>query len=253
MLRFGFTACGQLQSRCTKVHRHIHQHTVHCIRVPHVHSGTVLRTLHMSACAMQRIHSFMKIHVRLELNTNSVCELDSLFAHELSRAVFAKWTHQERFAIVQVHFMNSMPAHDKWGPIGRCRPGGDQVQTRRGPSGDQAVGGSRLGPPLLGLHLVYTWSTSGPQIGFPRQLTITTAIITITLAVIIIVIITIICFTNISFRMSVMRLIRKLFLNLRMHFLNGIINLHLRFQVRFKNCIRMAHKVRVLDKVADQV
>ena len=81
--------------------------------MPHVHSGTVLRTLHMSACAMQRIHSFMKIHVRLELYTNSACELDSLFAHEMSSAVFAKSTHKERFAIVQVHFMNSMPAHDK--------------------------------------------------------------------------------------------------------------------------------------------
>ena len=84
---------GQLQSRCTKVHTHTHQHTMRCIHAPLVHSCTVLIASLMSACAMQRAYSLMHIHVRLESTHQiqivnciqelcmqfemQVCELDS--------------------------------------------------------------------------------------------------------------------------------------------------------------------------------
>ena len=64
-----------------------------------------------------------------------------------------------------------------------CRPGADQVETRQG-----------VGPtwthPLPGLHLVYTCSAPGLQIGFRQLLTITAVTITIALIVVITIIIT---------------------------------------------------------------
>ena len=58
---------GQSESRCTQVHTRTHQHAMHCVHAPHVHSGIVLRTSHMTACAMQCAHWLMHMHVRLEL------------------------------------------------------------------------------------------------------------------------------------------------------------------------------------------
>ena len=57
---------GQLQSRCTKVHTHTNQRTIHCTHAPLVHARTVLRMPHMSACAMQCAYPLMNIHVRLQ-------------------------------------------------------------------------------------------------------------------------------------------------------------------------------------------
>ena len=66
--------------------------------------------------------------------------------------------------------------------VDQVKPGEDQVETRQG-------AGPGWAHPLLGVHLVYTWSTLGVQSGLPRQLAITTVIITITLIVTIVVVV----------------------------------------------------------------
>ena len=137
---------GQLQSRCTQMHKPMHQHRMRCIHAYHMHARTDLRTSHMSAGAAHCTYSRMNIRIRLVFlkeKSKSICELDSLIV-QIFTCMFANWSHKECFCHFEVRFMNwmCMSNEDQFVEQTRCGPGVDQVQTRCrsqcAPSKDQA-------------------------------------------------------------------------------------------------------------------
>ena len=180
---------GQLQSRCTQMHKPMHQHRMRCIHAYHMHARTDLRTSHMSAGAAHCTYSRMNIRIRLVFlkeKSKSICELDSLIVPRFT-CMFANWSHKECFLPFWSAFYE-LDVHVKWRPV--CRA--DQVWTRGRPGANQVHitvytkqrPGRFSAWSLMGLqrdlHLVYTWSTLGPQLGLPRKLLII-ATITITI------------------------------------------------------------------------
>ena len=133
-------------------------------------------------------HRCANIHI----STQCIADMHHICAHALLRA-------RRTCLHAQCQMKTNWWLQTRWA---RCRPGADQVETRQGV-------GPGCAHPLLGLHLVCTWSALGLQFGPPRQLTITTVIITIIIIVVIIIIITIIFFSSKS-RIHVMRWIRTL-------------------------------------------
>ena len=132
-----------------------------------LHTCTTCAFMHCSAhiahvCMCDATRLFTHAHsCPLGINTsNSNCEL-------YSRVVHAIWNASLRIGFIKKQALNiwsayyGLDVHDKWRPMDGRRPGADQVQTKWTPGREWP----RLGPPLLGLHLVYTWSTHGLQIG----------------------------------------------------------------------------------------
>ena len=111
------------------------------------------RIAHVSMCDATRL--FTHAHsCPLGINTsNSICELFSRVVHAISNASLRIGFIKNKRWTFEVHIMDwmCMTNEDQWMDAG-------QAQTRCRPSGCQAGSG-------LGLHLVYTWSTHGLQIG----------------------------------------------------------------------------------------
>ena len=149
---------GQLQSRCTTVHKHISQHTMVCIHGPRVHSGTVLRTsrmLHARRIAHIHAWTFMsawnqtvefnlwfrficcawqfKCISRIWFVKNTLCKFEVLFGIGCAWQMKTNWWMQTRWT--------------RW----------NQVKTKWRPGRERA----QVGPTRC---LVSTWSTLGSHL-----------------------------------------------------------------------------------------